>query len=195
MNMGQWLNNTERGNWFTSRKILYCVCGRWINEYEAVAERYWLSKMIYLEKNIFYIVCDKWMNVFGTMVEWYRQGKLIYWRRILYSDCGSLWISMEKWWNDSEKLKLFIGEKFCTIFEINEWMCMEQWCNDTEMGKGFIGENNIKGLWWANEWVWSSCVVILRGEIDLLEEKYYKMFVVSEWTSMKQWLNDTDREK
>ena len=38
MNMEQWWNDTDRGNWSTGRKTLLSVGGRWMDEYEAMVE-------------------------------------------------------------------------------------------------------------------------------------------------------------
>ena len=73
--MEQWWNDTDRGNWSTGRKVLYSVGGGWMNEY-------------------------------GAMVEWYWQGK-------------------------TEVL----GEKHYTAWVVDEWMSMEQWWNGTDRGK------------------------------------------------------------
>jgi len=53
-----------------------------------------------------YIVGGRWMNEYGAMVEWYWQGK-------------------------TEVL----GEKHYTGWVVDEWMSMEQWWNDTDRGK------------------------------------------------------------
>ena len=62
-------------NWSTGRKTLYSMGGSWMNEY-------------------------------GAMVEWYWQGK-----------CEVL------------------GEKHYTAWVVDGWMSMEQWWNDTDRGK------------------------------------------------------------
>ena len=38
MRMGQWWNDTDRGNRSTGRKKLYSVGGRWMDEYGAMVE-------------------------------------------------------------------------------------------------------------------------------------------------------------
>ena len=81
--MEQWWNDTDRGNWSAGRKTLYSVGGRW-------------------------------MNVYGTMVEWY-------WRR---------------------KTEV-LGEKHYTVCVVDGWMSMEQWWNDTDRGKLTYWEKNI----------------------------------------------------
>ena len=70
-------------NWSTGRKPLYSVGSRWMNEY-------------------------------GAMVEWYWQG-------------------------NTEVL----GEKHYTVWVVVEWMSMEQWWNDTERGKLKYWENRL----------------------------------------------------
>ena len=75
-------------NWSTGRKTLYSVGGRWMNEY-------------------------------GAMVEWYWQGKT----------------------------KL-LGEKHYTAWVVDEWMSMEQWWNDTDRGKLKYWEKNIIQRGW-----------------------------------------------
>ena len=76
-------NDSERGNWSIGRKTLYSMGGRWMNEYVA-------------------------------MVEWYWQGK-------------------------TEVL----GEKHYTEWVVDEWMSMEQWWDDTDRGKLKYWEKNI----------------------------------------------------
>ena len=120
--------------WSTGRKTLYSVGGRWLNEYRA-------------------------------MVEWYWQGK-------------------------PEVLE----EKHSTAWVVDEWMSMEQWWNDTDRGKLKYWEKNIikvGGRWMDEygamvEWYW-------QGKPEVLEEKHYTVWVVDEWMSMEQWWNDTDR--
>jgi len=78
--MNEWVWSNGRmilpgENWSTGRKTLYSVGGRWMYEY-------------------------------GGMVEWYWQGK-------------------------TEVL----GEKHYTAWVVDEWMSMEQWWNDTDRGK------------------------------------------------------------
>ena len=55
---------------------------------------------------ISYIVRDGWMNEYGAMVEWY-------------------------WLGETEVL----GEKHYTVWVVDEWMSMEQWWNDTDRWK------------------------------------------------------------
>ena len=83
MSMEQWWNDTDRGNWSTGRKTLYSVGSRWMDEY-------------------------------GTMVEWY-------------------------WQRKTEVL----GEKHYTAWVVDGWMSMEQWWNDTDRGKLKYWEKNI----------------------------------------------------
>ena len=75
-------------NWSTGRKTLYSVDGRWTNEY-------------------------------GAMVEWYWQAK-------------------------TEVL----GEKHYTAWVVDGWMSMEQWWNDTDRGKLKYWEKNIIQRGW-----------------------------------------------
>ena len=75
-------------NWSTGRKTLYSVGGRWMDEY-------------------------------GAMVEWYWQG-------------------------ETEVL----GEKHYTASVVDEWMSMEQWWNDTDRGKLKYWEKNIIQRGW-----------------------------------------------
>ena len=75
-------------NWSAGRKTLYSVGGRWMNEY-------------------------------GAMVEWYWQGK-------------------------TEVL----GEKHYTVWVVDGWMSVEQWWNDTDRGKLKYWEKNIIQCGW-----------------------------------------------
>ena len=73
-----------------------------------------------------YSVGGRWMNEYGAMVEWYWQGK-------------------------TEVL----GEKHYIAWVVDEWMSMEQWWNDTDRGKLKYRERNLsqchsvqhKSLW------------------------------------------------
>jgi len=63
-------------NWSIVRKILYSVGGRWMNEY-------------------------------GAMVEWYWQEKTeILWEKYYTAWVVDEWMSMEQWWNDTDRGKL-----------------------------------------------------------------------------------------
>ena len=88
MSVEQWWNDTDRGNWSVGRKTLYSVGGRWMDECRA-------------------------------MVGWYWQGK-------------------------TEVL----GEKHYTAWVVDGWMSMEQWWNDTDRGKLKCWEKNIIQCGW-----------------------------------------------
>jgi len=105
-------------NWSTERKTLYSVGGRWMNEY-------------------------------GAMVVWYWQGK-------------------------SEVL----GEKHYTACVVDEWVSVEQWWNDTDRGKLKYWEKNIIQRGWQMneyggmvEWYW-------QGKTEELEETPTKIATV-----------------
>ena len=74
------------------------------------------------------------------------------------------------------------------------WMSMEQWWNDTDRGKLKCWEKilySVGGRWMDEygamvEWY-------RQGKTEVLEEKRYTVWVVDEWMSIKQWWNDTDR--
>jgi len=86
MNEWVWSNGgmiLTEENWSIGRKTLYSVGGRWMNEY-------------------------------GAMVEWY-------------------------WQRKTEVL----GEKHCTAWVVDEWMSMDQWWNDTDRGKLKYWEKNL----------------------------------------------------
>ena len=59
------------------------------------------------------------MDEYGAIVEWYWQGK-------------------------TEVL----GEKYYTVWVVDGWMSMEQWWNDTDKGKLKYRENNIIQRGW-----------------------------------------------
>jgi len=92
-------------NWITGRKTLYSVGGKWMNEY-------------------------------GAKVKWYWQGK-------------------------TEVL----GEKHYTAWVVDGWMSMEEWWNNTDRGKlNYWEKNIIQCGWYVDEWVWSNGEMILIGE-------------------------------
>jgi len=78
---------------------------------------------------------------------------------------------------------------------MNEWV----WSNG---GMILTGENwstgrktlySVGGRWMneygaMEEWYW-------QEKTEVLGEKHYTAWVVDEWMSMEQWLNDTDRGK
>jgi len=89
-----------------------------------------------------------------------------------------------------------LGEKPYTVWVVDRWMSMEQWWNDTDRGNWNTGRKTLYSVGgrWMNEcgamveWYW-------LGKTKLLGEKHYTVWVVNGWMSMEQWLNDTDRGK
>ena len=124
---GRWMN--EYGamvEWYwqgktevLGEKTLYSVGGRWINEYGAMVEWYWQGKTEVLGEKTLYSVGGRWVNEYGAMVEWYWQGK-------------------------TEVL----GEKHYTAWVVDGWMSMEQWWNGTDRGKLKYWEKNIIQCGW-----------------------------------------------
>jgi len=100
---------------------------------------------------------------------------------------------VEWYWQGKTKV---LGEKHYTAWEVDGWMSMEQWWNDTDKGKMNYWEKNIIqcGGKWMNEygamveWYW-------QGKTEVLGEKNYKAWVVDRWISTEQWWNDNDRGK
>jgi len=43
-------------------------------------------------------------------------------------------MSMEEFWNDTDRKTEVMGEKHYTVWVVDEWMCMEQWWNYTDWG-------------------------------------------------------------
>jgi len=81
MSTEQWWNDTDRGKLKDWEKTLYIVGGRWMNEYGAMVEWYWQEKI----------------EVPGAKyyTAWVVDG----------------WMSMEQWWNDTDRGKLKYWEK------------------------------------------------------------------------------------
>ena len=109
-------------NWSAGREILYCLSGRWMNE------------------------C-------GAMVEWYWQGKT----EVLVEKNYTVWVvnglmSMEEWWNDTDRGKLKYWKKN-TLYS---------------MGSRWIYEYGA-----MVEWYW-------QGKTEVLGEKHYTVWVVDE---------------
>ena len=164
INMEQWWNDTDRGNWNNWRKTLYSVDGRWMDEYGAMVEWYWQGKLKYWEKNLFKVwVIDGWMS----MEQWWKiltaetevLGEKPY--RVWVVDG---WMSMEQWWIDTYRETWIDGEKRYTVWVVDGWMSMEQW--------------------------WE---MILTGENEVLFEIHYTACVVDGWISIEKWWNYTDR--
>jgi len=118
-------------------------------------------------REILYSVGVSWMNVYGAMMEWYWQG-------------------------ETE----ILGEKNYIVCVVGDWKCMEQWRNGTDRGKWSTWRESLYCVggslmnWYGAmvEWYW-------QGDTELLGEKNYKMWVVSEWMRMDKWWNGTDRGK
>jgi len=120
MSMEHWWNDTDRGNWFTRRKTLYNVGGRWMNEHGALVEWSWQGKTEVLgekhytasvvdelmsmeywwndtdrgnwstRRKTLYSVGGRWMNEYGVLVKWYWQGKVKYWKK---NTIGRRWMN------------------------------------------------------------------------------------------------------
>ena len=80
MSIEQWWNDSDRGNWSTGRQKLYSVGGRWMNEYGAMVEWYWMVETELLgQKHYIVWVEDEWF----IMEKWRIDtvyGKLKYWQ-------------------------------------------------------------------------------------------------------------------
>jgi len=157
MNMGQWWNDTDRGNWSTGRKTLYSVGGRWMNEWvQSIGSMILTGKTEVLgEKHYTALVVDEWM-------------------------------SMENWWNDTDRGKWSTGEKHYrasvvdewiwgigrmiltgeievlgeehyTAPVVDEWMSMEHWWNDTNRGNWSTGHEPKPPHWKAGDWLPQPC--------------------------------------
>ena len=105
-----WQGKTE----VLGEKKLYSVGGSWMDEYGAMVEWYWQGKTEVLGEKKLYSVGGRWMDEYGAMVEWYWQGK-------------------------TEVL----GEKHYTAWVVDGWMSMEHWWNRTDRGNLKIWEKNI----------------------------------------------------
>ena len=55
---------------------------------------------------------------------------------------------MEQWWNGLAGETEGLGEKHYTAWVVDEWMSMEQWWNDTDRGKLKDWEKNIIQRGW-----------------------------------------------
>ena len=134
-----------------------------------------------------------------------------------------VWSMVEWYWQGKTEV---LWEKHYTAWVVDEWMSMEQWWNDTDRGKLKYWEKYIKQRgWYMSEWVWSNGGMILTGEnwsferktlysvggrwmneygamvewywqgkTELLGEKHTTWFVDG-WMIMEQRWNDTDRGK
>ena len=86
------------------------------------------------------------------------------------------------------------GEKPHIASVVDEWISMEHWWNDTDRGNWSTGRKTLYSVGgrWVNEygalveWYW-------QGKPEVLEEKHYATSVVDEWMSMLHWWNNTDR--
>ena len=85
------------------------------------------------------------------------------------------------------------GRKNYTVWVVDEWMSMEQWWNDTDRGKLKYWEKKLYsvGGWWMNEWVWSNSGMIMTGENWSTGRK--TLYSISDrWMDnwMNEWIND-----
>ena len=76
-----------------------------------------------------------------------------------------------------------LGEKHYTAWVVDEWMSMEHWWNDSDRGNWITGRKTLYRVSgrWMNEWVWDIGGMILIGETEVLGEKHYTAWVVDEW--------------
>jgi len=155
-------------NWSTRRKTLYCVGGRWMDEYGAMVEWYWQGKPEVLgEKHYRTWVVDGWM-------------------------------SMEQWWNDTDRINWSTGRKtlnsvVCRWMDGWVWSNSGMILTGEYWSTGRKTLYSV-GVRWMNEygsmveWYW-------QVKTEVLGEKYYTAWVLDGWMSMEQWWNDTDRGK
>ena len=57
-------------------------------------------------------------------------------------------MSMEQWWNDTDRGKRKYWEKNIIVWVVDGWMSVEQWWNDTDRGKLKYWEKNIIQRGW-----------------------------------------------
>ena len=76
-------------NWSTERKTLYSVGGRWMSEYGAMVEWYWQEKTE--------VLGEKHYTAWAV----------------------DEWMSMEQWWNDSDRGNLKYSGKPCPCFPVS----------------------------------------------------------------------------
>ena len=134
------------------------------------------------------------MDEYGAMVEWYWQGKTeVLGEKHYTAWVGDEWVWSNggmilagENWSTGRKTLYSVGGR---------WMSMEQWWNDTDRGKLKYWEKNIMQRGWEMdeygamvEWYW-------QGKTEVLGEKHYIAWVVDGWMSMEQWWNDTERGK
>jgi len=83
---------------------------------QVIDTKFWGWKVLYylttLEVMKLGNVGEKWVNEYGAMVEWYWQGKTEVVGEKHYTECVvDGWMSMEQWWNDTDRGKLKYWEK------------------------------------------------------------------------------------
>ena len=135
-------------------KLYTSVVCRCVNVYGAMVEWYWQGKMYYFEKNLnrVWVVDEcKCMEEFSNYSE---RGNWRFERKVLY--CG---LYMNEWvWSNVvvilTGLTELMGEKYFTVWVVDEWMNMERWWNYTDRGNWCIGKNALysEGGRWMNEY-------------------------------------------
>ena len=56
-------------------------------------------------------------------------------------------MSVEQWWNDTDREKLKYWEKTLYSWVVDGWMSVEQWWNDTDRGKLKCWEKKNYTVW------------------------------------------------
>jgi len=77
-----------------------------------------------------YSVGGRWMNECGALVEWHWQGKKVLRAKHYTSSVGDGWMSMEHWWNDTDRGNWSAGRK--TLYSVsgrwmNEYGALVEW--------------------------------------------------------------------
>ena len=51
-------------------------------------------------------------------------------------------MSVEQWWNGTDRGTEVLGEKHYTAWVVDGWMSVEQWWNGTDRGTEVLGEKH-----------------------------------------------------
>ena len=144
MCVGEGWNYNDRGNWITKKK-LYSLWGKCLNECGAKVEWYWQRKSEVLGEKRYRM--------------WLVSG----------------WKCMQEWWYVTDTKTEALVAKYCTAWVVGGLKCVQQRWNDTDRGNlKYIEKNIFEWGWHVDGWVQRSGGLLLTGEMWRIVEKYYK---------------------
>ena len=132
-----WWNDTDRGKWNAGRKhYIAWVVAEWM-----LTEHCWnnpdRANWIAGKKHYTAWVVNEWLWSICAMtltVETEMLGQE-YYRTSVVDE----WMSMEHWWNDTDRWNCCPGVNHFKAWIVDEWMSLKHWWNDTDREKCSAG--------------------------------------------------------